>query len=70
MDPDQVAPTSKQYPIVGRIDDTELQKYTVLVHGRAIVDYDKIKRDDPELYKKVIENENRPDPFNDVTTAS
>ena len=57
---------SRTYPIVGRIDDVDLEKYTVVIRGRKIIDYDKIKNEDPELYRKVIENENKPDPYDDI----
>ena len=57
---------SRTYPIVGRIDDVDLEKYTVVIQVRKIIDYDKIKNEDPELYRKVIENENKPDPYDDL----
>ena len=70
MNDDQNTPAGKQYPIVGRIDGINLGKYAVEIQGRKVIDYDKIKREDPLLYKTIIENENKPDPYNDATTTS
>lgn len=45
------------YPIVGRHSDIDLIKYTVNVHGRGIINYEKLKNDDPILYQNVIDQE-------------
>lgn len=47
---------SGKYPIVGR-PDIDLEKYLVEVHGRSIIDYDQLKRDNPSLYSEVLEAE-------------
>ena len=49
--------THHSYPVVGRDPRINLHLYTVLIHGREVIDYEKIKRDDIELYKSILENE-------------
>lgn len=45
------------YPIVGRNSHIDLTKYSVRVHGRDVIDYEKLKASEPELYKQVLANE-------------
>ena len=47
----------KRFPIVGRDDRVDLTKYAVQIHGREIIDYEKLKADDPVLYKEVVAGE-------------
>lgn len=47
----------KRFPIVGRDQRVDLTKYTVKVHGRDIIDYEKLKIDDPRLYKEIVVGE-------------
>ena len=47
----------KMFPIVGRNPEIDLKKYTVLVHGRYIVDYEQIRLDDPTLYQRILDDE-------------
>lgn len=44
-------------PVVGRDRAIDLDKYTVLIHGRSIVDYDKLRREEPELYSRILREE-------------
>jgi hypothetical protein len=44
-------------PIVGRDDAVDLQKYLVPVHGRSVIDYEKLKRDEPKLYERILREE-------------
>lgn len=57
--------SSLRYPIVGR-PDINLSSYLVTVQGRDVIDYEKLKNDDIELYNQilVVEHEaNRLDRF-------
>lgn len=47
----------KRFPIVGRDQRVDLTKYTVKVHGRDVIDYEKLRVDDPELYKEILAGE-------------
>lgn len=47
---------SGHYQITGR-PDINLSKYLVDTQGRSILDYEKLKKDDPELYKKILQAE-------------
>lgn len=53
--------TLRQYPIVGRDSRIDLAKYTVRVHGRDIIDYEKLKADNPALYQDILKEEARAD---------
>jgi hypothetical protein len=44
----------QHYPIVGRDNRIDLQKYTTRVHGRDIIDYEKLKAEDPTLYQAIV----------------
>lgn len=46
-----------RFPIVGRDNRVNLTKYTVQIHGREIIDYEKLKADDPVLYKEIVAGE-------------
>lgn len=46
-----------KYPVVGRDSRINLHRYMVAVHGRNIIDYEKIRREDFELYKSILERE-------------
>lgn len=48
---------SKRFPIVGRDQRVNLTKYTVKVHGRYVIDYEKLRTDDPKLYKEIVADE-------------
>lgn len=45
------------FPTVGRDDRIDLDAYTVRVHGRDIIDYEKLKADNPTLYIEILANE-------------
>lgn len=45
------------YPIVGRDSAIDLDKYLVRVHGRDVIDYELLKREEPELYQKILNDE-------------
>ena len=45
------------YPVVGRNNEIDLDEYLVEVHGRKVVDYEKLQREKPELYKRILEDE-------------
>lgn len=47
----------KRSPIVGRDRRVDLTKYTVRVHGRDVIDYEKLKADDPVLHKEILADE-------------
>lgn len=47
----------EQFPIVGRDERVDLTKYTVKVHGRDIIDYEKLRADDPKLYDEILAGE-------------
>jgi hypothetical protein len=53
--------SSSNYPVVGRDPEIDLERYTVHVNGRDIIDYEKLKQDDSELYKKVLDHEHEVD---------
>jgi hypothetical protein len=46
-----------RFPIVGRDDRVDLTEYTVQIHGREIIDYEKLKTDNPALYKEIVAGE-------------
>lgn len=46
-----------QFPIVGRDQRVDLTKYTVQVHGRDIIDYEKLRVDNPMLYNEIVAGE-------------
>jgi hypothetical protein len=45
------------YPVAGRYPDVDINIYGKNINGRIIIDYDKLRQDDPALYEKVIKNE-------------
>jgi|GEM_PF-3849596 len=45
------------YPVLGRSSEINLPKYQTKVLGRDVIDYDRLKRDDPDLYKKIVDHE-------------
>lgn len=47
----------KRLPGVERDQCVDLTKYTVRVHGRDIIDYEKLRVDNPELYKEIVAGE-------------
>ena len=47
-------PDSKHYPVVGRSSEIDLVAYTTQVNGRMIVDYEKLRREEPELYERIL----------------
>lgn len=49
--------TSNSYPVVGRNSEVDLGKYQTKVLGRNVIDYEKIKHDKPDLYKRIIDYE-------------
>jgi hypothetical protein len=57
----------KRYPIVGRSTDINLEKYQTKVQGRTVLDYEKVRRDEPDLYKKIIDQEREFDHNNDFS---
>lgn len=52
---------SRRYPVVGRSTEINLDKYTTKVLGRTIIDYEKVKREEPDLYRKIIDHEREVD---------
>lgn len=53
-------PTNNQsiaQPVSGRHPLVNLETYSVTVCGRTIIDYDKLQREEPDLYQKIIERE-------------
>lgn len=48
---------TSRFPIVGRDARVDLTKYAVKIHGRNVIDYEKLKADNPELYKEILANE-------------
>lgn len=48
---------NKRFPVVGRDLRVDLTKYTVKVHGRYVIDYEKLRTDDPKLYKEIVAGE-------------
>jgi hypothetical protein len=47
----------ERFPIVGRDGRVDLTKYTVQIHGHEIIDYEKLKAEDPALYKEIVAGE-------------
>ncbi|MCA9347761.1 hypothetical protein KC930_04275 [Candidatus Saccharibacteria bacterium] len=47
---------SGNYEIVGR-PDVDLTQYLVIVNGRSIIDYDRIKVENPSLYQELLQLE-------------
>jgi len=56
----------KAYPIVGRNPHIDLSKYTVRVIGRDVIDYEKIKENEPELYRQILANEREENRLSDL----
>lgn len=54
------------FPVVGRSPEIDLKKYIVRVHGRDVVDYEKIKKNDPALYQKLLKQDRETDCVADV----
>lgn len=53
-------------PIVGRNPGIDSSKYTVTLKGRKVIDYNKLKKEDPALYAQILLDEdeaNRNDPL-------
>lgn len=48
---------NQRFPIVGRDQRVDLNKYTVKIHGRYVIDYEKLRTDDPKLYKEIVAGE-------------
>lgn len=53
------------YRIVGR-PDIDLSKYVVNINGRGIIDYEKMKNDDPALYNQILADENEQNHKDDI----
>lgn len=49
--------TPKDYFVVGRHSEINLDKYSVEVLGRQIIDYEKLKQREPQLYQRIVEEE-------------
>lgn len=47
----------KRFPIVGRDGRIDLAKYTVQIRGQDVIDYEKLRTDDPGLYKEIVAGE-------------
>jgi len=45
------------YAVEGRSTEIDIDKYTVRILGREIIDYDKLKSDNPALYHKILNDE-------------
>lgn len=43
-----------RYEIVGRDSRIDLSRYTVTILGREVVDYEKLKREEPQLYEEIL----------------
>jgi hypothetical protein len=50
-------PDKRDHPIVGRDPEIDLEKYLVRVHGRDIIDYEQLRRDNPTLYQTLLNRE-------------
>lgn len=48
---------SSVYPTVGRDHRVDLSKYGVVVNGRLVIDYDRLKVDNPSLYEEIVQHE-------------
>ena len=49
--------TYNDYPIVGRDEAIDLEKYTVVIRGRRIIDYERLKQEEPALYARILAEE-------------
>ena len=54
------------YPIIGRNSHIDLSKYLVRVHGRNVIDYEKLKVNEPELYEQILVNERKENCQNNI----
>lgn len=57
---------SGAFTIVGRDSRIDLTRYTVTVQGRELIDYEKLKRNDPALYKEILAAENESNTLADI----
>ena len=55
-----------QYQIIGRDERIDLTRYTVAVHGRSVIDYAKLRREDPTLYDEILAAEKEIDSSADI----
>ncbi len=49
--------TQRDYLVVGRDERVDLERYTVRILGRDIIDYEKLRREDSELYNDIVRGE-------------
>jgi hypothetical protein len=47
----------KRFPVVGRDSRVDVTKHTVKVHGRDVIDYEKLKAENPVLYQQIVAGE-------------
>jgi len=60
---------SSTFQIVGRRHaGANYEKYLTEVHGREIIDYDKLRDTDPALYESILRNEREDDRLSDIYT--
>ncbi|HEY8886081.1 MAG TPA: hypothetical protein VIM31_01100 [Candidatus Microsaccharimonas sp.] len=57
--------SSGPYKIVGRDSRIDISQYMVTVHGREVIDYEKLEREKPRLYKEILEDEKAQDLLDD-----
>jgi len=56
---------SGPFEVVGRDSRIDMERYTVTICGREIVDYEKLKQDNPKLYKDILDSELQQDLLDD-----
>lgn len=45
------------YPVAGRYPDVDINIYGKTVNGRVIIDYEKLRLDNPLLYEEILARE-------------
>lgn len=56
----------RQFPVVGRSEAIDLSKYTTTVHGREVIDFEKLESEDPGLYSVLLHNEHERDRLQEI----
>lgn len=58
--------SSGPFKVVGRDSRIDLSRYTVTILGREVIDYEKLKREDPKLYNEILNAEKEWNSLNDI----